>query len=54
MDNRENEHIEFKKSTGELKEAMISLVSMYIRRAKICHIPLMTAIIFARMTKTMS
>ncbi len=28
MDNRENEHIEFKKSTGELKEAMISLVSM--------------------------
>ena len=28
MENRENEHVEFKKSTGELKEAMISLVSM--------------------------
>ena len=28
MENRENEHIEFKKSTGELKEGMVSLVSM--------------------------
>lgn len=28
MENRENEHVEFKKSTDELKEAMISLVSM--------------------------
>ena len=28
MENRENEHVEFKKSTGELKEAMISLVPM--------------------------
>ncbi len=28
MDNRENEHTEFKKSTSELKESIISLVSM--------------------------
>ena len=28
MENRENEHVEFKKSTGELKEGMVSLVSM--------------------------